>query len=136
MYLPVNQLHSRERSLLDRFRQGRGTGWINHPFRPHSLNNLATRFSARFDQLGAIQDLDEAIVLGREALDLDPQGHPDRSTSAINLANGLSTRYNQLGAVQDLDEAIVLDREALDLCPQGHPDREMSLTNQIGRAHV
>jgi CHAT domain-containing protein len=70
-----------------------------------------------------MQDLDEAIVLDREALNLRPQGHPDRSMSLNNLALHLSTRYDQLGAMQDLDEAIVLDREALNLCPQGHPDR-------------
>ena len=76
-----------------------------------------------------MQDLDEAIVLDREALDLCPQGHPHRSTSLHNLASHLSTRYTQLGAIHDLDEAIVLDQEALDLRPQGHPNRSMSLNN-------
>jgi CHAT domain-containing protein/tetratricopeptide (TPR) repeat protein len=76
-----------------------------------------------------MQDLDEAIVLGREVLDLRPQGHPDRSMSLINLAAHLSSRYNQFEAMQDLDEAIVLSREALDLRPQGHPDRSRPLDN-------
>ncbi|KAF8429868.1 CHAT domain-containing protein [Boletus edulis BED1] len=74
-------------------------------------------------------DLDEAVVLDREALELRPQGHPDRSTSLNNLAVDLSTRYNQLGAMADLDAAIVLDREALELRPQGHPHRSISLNN-------
>ncbi|KAF8431636.1 CHAT domain-containing protein [Boletus edulis BED1] len=74
-------------------------------------------------------DLDEAIVLDREALELCPQGHPDRSMPLNNLAVHLSTRYNQLGAMADLDDAIVLDREALELRPQGHPDRSTSLNN-------
>ncbi|KAF8431491.1 CHAT domain-containing protein [Boletus edulis BED1] len=78
-------------------------------------------------------DLDEAIVLGREALELCPQGHPDRSTSLIDLGVCLSTRYKQLGEMADLDEAIVLGREALELCPQGHPDRSRSLNNLAGR---
>ena len=54
-------------------------------------------------------DIEEAIVLGREALKLRPQGHPDRLTSLNNLAVVLSTRYNQLEAMDDLDEAIVLE---------------------------
>ena len=62
------------------------------------LNNLAGRLSARYDQLGAREDLDEAIVLDRAALDLRPQGHPLRSTSLHNLAADLSARYEQLGA--------------------------------------
>ena len=76
-----------------------------------------------------MEDLQEAIVLDREALDLRPQGHPDRSMSLNNLANRFSALYNQLGAMQDLDKAIVLAREALDLRPQGHPDRSGSLVD-------
>jgi hypothetical protein len=60
-----------------------------------SLNNLAIYLFTRYNQLGAIEDLDEAIVLDREALDLRQPGHPDRSVSLNNIANRLTTRYNQ-----------------------------------------
>ena len=70
-----------------------------------------------------MQDLNETIVLNREALKLRPHGNPHRPMSSHNLALALSTRYNQLGAMQDLNEAISLSREALDLCPQTHPNR-------------
>ena len=83
----------------------------------------------RYDQLGETEDLEEAIILDREALGLRPQGHSDRSSSLSNLALHLSTRYNLLGAMEDLDEAIALEREALNLRPQGHPDRSFSLNN-------
>ena len=46
-----------------------------------------------------MEDLGEAIVLDREALDHRPQGHPFRSSPLNNLENHLSTRYNQLGAM-------------------------------------
>ncbi|KAN0100614.1 CHAT domain containing protein [Tylopilus felleus] len=78
-----------------------------------------------------MQDLDEAIVLDREALGLLPKGHPHRSQFLNNLAVDLSTQYNQRGAVQDLDEAIVLGREALGLRPEGHPARSSSLNNLV-----
>jgi hypothetical protein len=60
-----------------------------------SLNNLANSLSTRYKQLGAMQDLDEAIVLDREALGLHPQGHPDHSMSLSNFAIRLAARYNQ-----------------------------------------
>lgn len=77
--------------------------------------------------LGAMQDLDEVIVLNREALGLRSKGQPDRSMSLSNLTVGLSwtTRCYQLGAMQDL----VPDREALNLRPKRHPDRSTSLSN-------
>ncbi|KAI9567997.1 TPR-like protein [Boletus coccyginus] len=80
-------------------------------------------------RLGSTEDLDKAIVLDREALDLRPQGHPDRSMPLCNLGLHLFTRYEQIGGMESLHEAIVLAREALDLCPQGHPDRSTCLNN-------
>ncbi|KAH0825948.1 TPR-like protein, partial [Lanmaoa asiatica] len=103
-----------------------------HPDRSVCLNNLAFRLSTRYKQLGAMGDLNEAIVLDRDALALCPPGHPDRSTSLGNLAVHLSTRYNQLGAMEDLNEAIILNRNTLALRPPGHPDQSMSLNNLAG----
>jgi hypothetical protein len=80
MYLPVEQLHLLAKSLVDKFEQGGGTSYV-----------------------------DEAIVLGREALGLCPPGHPKRNVSLTWLAIHLSARYDQLGATGDLEEAISLD---------------------------
>ena len=81
-----------------------------------SLTCLAIEFGHRYDQLGATRtrDLEEAIVLTREALDLYPAGHPDRPTSLNTLGVRLTTRYERLGVMEDLHEAIVFHREALD----------------------
>ena len=76
-----------------------------------------------------MEDLNEAVVLDRDALALHPPGHPYRSICLSNLAVHLSTRSHQLGVMEDLNEAIVLAREALALCPAGHIDHSGSLNN-------
>ena len=80
-------------------------------------------------QVGAIKDLDEAIVLNREALDVRPHGHPLRFSILNNLAADLFHRYEKFAEMEDLDEAIVLGREALSLCSYRHPDRSNLLYN-------
>ena len=100
MCLPVAQLHSRAESLVAKFEQGDGRN-----------------------------DMDEAIVLEREALGLCPPGHPERYVSLNRLGGHLNNRYEQLGAITDIEEAIVLARDALMLCPPGHSDRSQSLNN-------
>ena len=72
------------------------------------MNNLAIYLSSRYNQLGALRDLDEAIVLGREALSLCPQGHPDRSRSLQNLAIYLHRRLRRSKQVQDQEELFNL----------------------------
>ncbi|KAG1729051.1 hypothetical protein EDD22DRAFT_974044 [Suillus occidentalis] len=91
------------------------------------IEHLAVRLSTRFDHRGNVEDLDQAIVLAREALALRPVGHTDRSSSLNNLAVRLSTRFHRRGNAEDLDQAIALGREALALRPVGHTDRSSSL---------
>ncbi|KAI9457026.1 hypothetical protein HD554DRAFT_2225151, partial [Boletus coccyginus] len=94
-----------------------------------SPTHLAIDLRGRNNQFGATRDLEQAIALFREALDLCPRGRPGRPSSLNSLAVAFFTRYQYLGTIEDLDEAIILDREALDLRPHGHRDRLMSLNN-------
>jgi hypothetical protein len=89
----------------------------------------ASAIQTRFEQLGDLDALAEAVELHRQALALRPQGHPNRSMSLNNLAYALQTRFEQLGNRDSLAEAVDLHRQALDLRPQGHPDRHHSLDN-------
>ncbi|KAH8105745.1 CHAT domain-containing protein [Phellopilus nigrolimitatus] len=83
----------------------------------------------QFKETGRMEDLEESIVLHRDALELCPPGHPLRSSSFINLGIGLLTRFEQTGRMEDLEESIALLRDALELRPPGHPHRSSSLHN-------
>ena len=68
MYLPVEELHLRAKSLVAKFKQGGGLSYI-----------------------------EEAINLDREALGLCPPIYPARRISLTQLALHLGNRYDQLG---------------------------------------
>jgi CHAT domain-containing protein len=89
------------------------------------LNNLANRHSTRLDHRGRAEDLDQAIVLVREALALRPVGHAERPSSLGNLANHLSTRFDHRGNAEDLNESRENLRCALTLLTQHDPRRLM-----------
>jgi tetratricopeptide (TPR) repeat protein len=74
-------------------------------------------------------DLEEAILLHREALELRPSPHPCRSHSLNNLGNALLDHYRGTDIMVDLEESISLHREALELRSFPHPDRSYSLYN-------
>ena len=114
MCLSDEQLHSQAKELELRS--------YGHPRRSTSLIRLAIHLSYRFYEFGEMQDLNEAILPGREALSLFPKGQPDRMKTLNNLLFFLVTRYTRFQAMTDLDEVISLNREARDLCPQGHLD--------------
>jgi tetratricopeptide (TPR) repeat protein len=80
-----------------------------HPDRSSSLNNLANAVRTRF---GNVEDLEEAIQLHREALELRPAPYPDRSSSLDSLAGVIPARFKQRGNLEDLDEAIQAFEEA------------------------
>src|SRR5882757_6880920 len=91
-----------------------------------SISSLSKLANARFEQEGDIIDLDEAISLHRQALELrlpNPNG-PD---SLNDLGIALLTRFEQGGQKIDLDEAIFLHRQALELRAPPHPNQHDSL---------
>ncbi|KAI9455544.1 TPR-like protein [Boletus coccyginus] len=100
---------------------------LGQPVWIQKLHSRAKFLVAKFEEGGRRGYIEEAIALGREALELCPHGHPMRSNSLIYLAHHLRGRYKQFGETDDFEEAIILDREALDLCPQGHPERSSPL---------
>ncbi|KAL8364557.1 hypothetical protein RB595_003713 [Gaeumannomyces hyphopodioides] len=74
-------------------------------------------------------DLEEAIRVGREAVDAAPLDHPDRAGRLNNLGVRLGDRYSRTGAMADLEEAIRIGKEAVDATPLNHPDRAGRLSN-------
>ena len=55
-----------------------------------------------------MEDLEEAVVLNREALDLCPQGRPDRPGSLSNLARQLCNLFTRTKHLQDKEELFSL----------------------------
>ena len=50
-------------------------------------------------------DLEDAIQLGRQAVDATPLGHPDRTGCLNNLGNRQSVRYARTRAMTDQEQA-------------------------------
>ncbi|KAJ7933181.1 CHAT domain-containing protein [Mycena leptocephala] len=97
--------------------------------RGKSLNNLALAIQSRFEQRGDPADIDEAVLLHREALTLQPTPHPERADSLNNLALAMWTQFQQQGDLVNIDEVITLHRAALALRPTPHSKRVESLCN-------
>ncbi|KAI0040723.1 TPR-like protein [Auriscalpium vulgare] len=100
-----------------------------HPDRARMLSMLANDMITQYMIWERLPDLEQAILLHREALDLTPPGHPMRSWSLNNLATAVWTQFQQLGRMPDLEEAILLQREVLDLTPPGQSDHLDGLNN-------
>ncbi|KAJ6514335.1 CHAT domain-containing protein, partial [Mycena vitilis] len=77
------------------------------------------------------EDLDQAIVLYRSALELCPEDQ-DRRRFLQDLAEAILERFEDDQMQQDIDDAVQLFRQALDLCPKTHPDRYNDLVQLCG----
>ncbi|KAG6332358.1 hypothetical protein ID866_6730 [Astraeus odoratus] len=84
---------------------------------------------------GKIGDLDGAISLNEQGLELYPVGHADRPPSLANLANCIYARYQPQAALGDLEEAISLHQQALEFYPVGHQNRSSSLASLANCMH-
>jgi tetratricopeptide (TPR) repeat protein len=77
------------------------------------LRYLGSHFWRRFNILGDIRDLEEAIPLLRDAVDLCPPLHIyyENTASSLNLA--LSNRLEISGMTQDLEDALEVEKRFL-----------------------
>ncbi|KDQ61830.1 hypothetical protein JAAARDRAFT_172292 [Jaapia argillacea MUCL 33604] len=79
------------------------------PRRDSTLTALAIGLESR----GGEDDLEESIVLYREALQLCPYGHIDHTLRLSTLAGALRRRYARTGQREDLEEAEMFERHSI-----------------------
>jgi tetratricopeptide (TPR) repeat protein len=83
----------------------------------------------RFERTGNASDLDEAIAVIRQAVELTPPDEPDHPAALSNLGAALLRRGDRTGNASDLDEAIAVIRQAVELTPPDEPRRLAALSN-------
>jgi tetratricopeptide (TPR) repeat protein len=83
------------------------------PYKPMYLGGFATTYRMRAETTSALEDFDEAVRLGREAVDASTADNPNHAVVLSDLAVSLATRYRDLGVLADLEEAIRLSRDVL-----------------------
>ncbi|KAL7953692.1 TPR domain-containing protein [Trichoderma compactum] len=74
-------------------------------------------------------DLEEAIRLSQEAVDITPLNHRGRPRWLNTLGARLGDRYARTGMVADLEEAIRILQEAVSETPVDDPDKPTRLNN-------
>jgi hypothetical protein len=100
------------------------------PERPDRLTKLAFAVLDRGEFVtGDHSDMDAAISLLEEALELTPGSAVNHSSRLCNLAGGLRRRAQWYGYEADLDRAITGYEEALGACPPSSADRAGYLSN-------
>jgi len=107
-----------------------------HLSRTLLLDNLGSLLGDRYSRTEAIDDLEEAILVAREAVDTIPEGVDglEHAGRLNNVGTTLSSRFWRFGEIADLEEAIQFIREAVSKIPDDHPDRatiEHNLGNQL-----
>jgi tetratricopeptide (TPR) repeat protein len=100
-----------------------------HVARPVELSRLCMCQALRFMSFGNLHDLDEALTIGRDALN---NSFPDgifQTYMVSHVAGILRLRFDKLSMDSDLDEAIELSRKALRI-PTSIADRARWFNNR------
>ncbi|KAJ7856345.1 CHAT domain-containing protein [Mycena leptocephala] len=99
------------------------------PSRCDCFAALSGALLERFEALGQFNDLENAIIFQRRALELCPVWNHRHGEVVSNLGNRMLIRFRQLRQQKDIDEAIQCAQKALNLLPPMHSDRANSLNN-------
>ncbi|MEU0693651.1 CHAT domain-containing protein [Streptomyces niveus] len=97
------------------------------------LSGLAVALLQRYEYVGGVSLLVEAVACERAAVEATPVDRPERLRSMNNLGMALRLRYEAVGGDEFLDEAVDIGRAVVAALPAGHPDLAMALSN-LGNA--
>jgi tetratricopeptide (TPR) repeat protein len=91
------------------------------------LSQLGAALRHKFEQVGDLAELDEAITAEQSAVALTGRHHPARHQRVFNLASALKLRFDHTGSAADLAQALNWARESAAGLGIGHPDRPHAL---------
>ena len=102
----------------------------DHPGRPNVLSGFTGVLWRRYHRFGDPGELDEAIILLREAVaaTTEPVNHGVRLAT---LAAALRARYARSPDLVTLNDAIAASREATEVLPASHHQRTRLLANRV-----
>jgi hypothetical protein len=93
------------------------------------LHNLGNGLQCRYERLGDIADLQEAIQLDKQAIVAVPGDHPYMPWFLDALGSRHLPLHEQTREISDLNEGIKVARQAISLTPVDHPGRARRLGN-------
>ncbi|OCK90888.1 uncharacterized protein K441DRAFT_577491, partial [Cenococcum geophilum 1.58] len=76
------------------------------PRETQSLSNLGNKLKSRYKHTEKIENLKEAILIARQAVDVTPKDYPDLVAMLNNLEINLKSQYKCIGKIGDLKEAL------------------------------
>ncbi|QKV90796.1 CHAT domain-containing protein [Streptomyces sp. NA02950] len=131
--LALRSLHSGRTTFLDeavtRSREAAEATPSSAPpeVRGACLTTFCQALRSRFEQVGELADLDEAIAVGRDSLPLLPTGTRGALRQSVVLIETLYVRFRHTGSMDDLGEAIALSRADLAAASRDPVDRASPL---------
>jgi tetratricopeptide (TPR) repeat protein len=75
-----------------------------------------------YNRTGDARDLEEAIQLAQEAVDIKPENDPELPSMLCSLAEKLSDNYDRTGMVRYIKRAVKYARKAVDIAPDDDTD--------------
>lgn len=91
--------------------------------------DLTAALITRFEDRGAIEDLDEGIARLRRLADSGDVPDEERAGCLSNLGIALMMRFDTQGATADLEEGFEACRKAVQAAPKDSPERPMYNSN-------
>ena len=103
--------------------------------RPFLLHGLGCVLQSRYELLGHLEDLDDAVTRCDEAVALIPGDSSDRPMLLQGLGRALLRRYECMGRLEDLERAVTHCGEVVASTPVGSPDRPIRL-HALGGVYI
>ncbi|KZP34252.1 hypothetical protein FIBSPDRAFT_2784 [Athelia psychrophila] len=94
-----------------------------------NISSIGVSSLMRFQQLGDLADLENAVANLQQAVALTRDGHPDKAARLKNVGISYDLRFERFGDLADLEKSVASLQQAVALTPAGDPRKAVRLTN-------
>ena len=87
---------------------------VDHDVQTRELNAIGCAYHTLFQETDSIADLEKAVSIHKEVMQLTPASHPQYARHSSNLGIALHSRFHYNGNYTDIDQAISLFQQAVE----------------------
>ena len=96
-------------------------------------SNHAVELIRNYERTGIIEDLNKAISIIEQVIDMTPQGSIHLAGMLSNFGAMLGMRFERTGSMGDLNRAVDVADMAVNATSQDHPDRAAMLATSTAQ---
>ena len=100
----------------------RVSSWLSSSLRMAFYESMGFDLHSKFEWTGSLENLNRAITIYEQAIELSSEDNPNYAGFLNNLGNALEARFENIESMENLDRVITMKQQTIELTSEDDPE--------------